>query len=88
MKSTRGPPLAHAPQQRQPIDLGQPDVADDDVDGARLQHGQTLRSVAGFVTWWPASSQRFGQGDPQVRFVVYEQDLQRHLRTLPERRMT
>jgi hypothetical protein len=29
--------------------------------------------------------QRLGQRDTQVWFVVYEQDLQRHLRDLPDR---
>jgi hypothetical protein len=80
-----GPPLAHVTEHGQPVHLGQAHIADDDVDGASIQDRQALCSVAGFRHPVAGVSERFGQGDPQVGFVVYEQHLQRHVRTLPER---
>jgi hypothetical protein len=44
------------------------------VDGTSIQDRQALCPVAGFRHLVAGVSERFCQGDPQVGFVVYEQD--------------
>ncbi len=72
--------LPHPPEQRQPVQLGQADVADHDVEHLRGDLSQTLGAVVGHRHPVPGIAQRIFQRRAQIGLVVDQQDVQHLLR--------
>ncbi len=68
--------LAHAAEQRQPVDLGEPDVADHDVEDVRRDLGQPLGAVRGQADAMAGVAECVAHQHPKIGFVVNQQDVE------------
>jgi hypothetical protein len=74
--------LPHAAEQRQPVDLGEPDVADHHVEHVRRDLGQPLGAVGGQAHPMTGVAQGVAHQDPKVGFIIDEEDVEHRLRRL------
>ena len=74
--------LAHPAEQRQPVDLGQPDVADHDVEDVRRDLGQPLGAVRGQADAMACVAEGVAYQHPKIGFVIDQEDVEHSLGTL------